>query len=108
MKRKTIIAIILILAFLAIPISNLSAGTWYKATVNGTGIHSSSDVVWVNLSSDSWQGRLWFVISGTNKKAVLAVALTAISMDRAVTVELSSTDQWSVITGMTLALPEVT
>ena len=103
MKRKLLI-IVLVLSSIFV-LSTVASAAWYVASVNETGINPVNGVTFVKLTyvsgpSPTWIGAKWFIASGTNAKAMLAVGLSALSTGNTVSVSLESVAEWSTCSGL--------
>jgi hypothetical protein len=103
MKRKLLIAVLLVCAVFAF--SSIASAAWYVVTVNEAGIDPTTGITFVNLTyvsgpSPTWTGPRWYIASGENAKAMLAVGLSAVSMGAQATVSLDSVDEWSTVSGL--------
>ena len=103
MKRKLLIGVLLISSIFVF--SSVASAAWYVVTVNEAGIDPASGATFVNLTyvngpEPTWTGGRWYIATGDNAKAMLAVGLSAVSMGAQCTVSLGSVDQWSVVSGL--------
>jgi hypothetical protein len=102
MKRKLLIIVLLLSSIFVL--STVASAAWYTATVNETGINPVDGTVFVKLTcadaSPAWTGGLWFIATGTNAKAMLAVGLSALSTGNTVTVSLDNVAEWSTCSGL--------
>jgi hypothetical protein len=101
MKRKMFIIALLLSSIFVL--SSVASAGWFAVTVNQAGIDATTGAGFVQLTyvsgPGSWTGARWFVASSANAKTVLAVGLSAISINSQCTVRLDSTNEWSVLTG---------
>ena len=78
----------------------LAADVWAVATVKEAGQSTTSGDVFVKLdevSDANWSGERFYVCTGSDKNAVLATALTALSQGAQVNVKLGSYNEWSLV-----------
>ncbi|MFC1798573.1 hypothetical protein ACFLZL_02055 [Thermodesulfobacteriota bacterium] len=78
---------------------------WYTCTISYAGLNTDTpDVVYVNAVSQNgtWSGGRWFVVTGSEAKAVLATALAAWSMGTPVILVLDDAGlaEWSPLYGI--------
>ena len=103
MKRRLLIAVLVLSAVFAF--SSIASAAWYVVTVNEAGIDPTTGTTFVNLTyvsgpAPSWAGPRWYIASGENAKAMLAVGLSAISMGANCTVSLDNVNEWSTVSGL--------
>jgi hypothetical protein len=85
-----------------------AAKQWYQATITYAGALTQTGdnlYIYADSASDAWTGKKWFIVSGDQWKAHLAVALTAWSMEAPVLLQLEETDldDWSPCYGIFIA-----
>ena len=85
-----------------------AAKQWYQVNISYAGaLTQTGDALFIvaDSTSDAWPGIRWFIISGSQYKANMAVALTAWSMDAPVLLQLEETvlDNWSPCYGIFIA-----
>ena len=103
MKRKLIITV-LVLGSIFI-LTSVASAAWYVASVNETGIDPITGTTYVSLTyvsgpSPTWTGARWYIATGSNAKAMLAVALSALSSGNTVTVSLDDVTEWAACSGL--------
>ena len=82
MKRKLLITILLLSSIFVF--SSIASAAWYVVTVNEAGIDGATGATFVRLtyvsgSNPTWTDQRWYVATGNNANAILAVALTCVS-----------------------------
>ena len=105
--KKMFITMVVVLSMLAVFAVSAHAGAWYTCTVNmagpGWGTHC-----YIKLSdtaaTPAFENR-WFVALDSQKKEMLAVALTAMTNGLNVLVYVDSPDIYSIIRAMYLMSP---
>ena len=108
MKRKLLFTVLLLSSIFVF--SSIASAAWYVVTVNQAGIDATTGGAFVQLTyvsgpSPTWTGARWYIASGDNAKAVLAVGLSALSLTSQCTVSLDSVDEWSVLSGFFMKTP---
>ena len=103
MKRKLLIGVLLISSIFVF--SSVASAGWYVVTVNEAGIDPTTGATFVNLTyvsgpEPTWTGARWYVATGDNAKAMLAVGLSAVSMGAQCTVSLDDVTEWSAVSGL--------
>ena len=103
MKRKLLVTVLLVISIFAV--SSIASAAWYVVTVNEAGIDPTTGMTFVSLTyvsgpSPTWTGPRWYIASGDNAKAMLAVGLTALSTGNTATVSLDDVTEWSVVSGL--------
>ncbi len=104
MKKIFVIVALLFVAVFAF--HSAASAAWYQATVSETGIDPVTGVTFVKLTcvagcpGSGWSTAQWYTASGENAKAMMAVALTAISTGYKVTVSLDNVAEWSTCNGL--------
>ena len=103
MKRKLLIGVLLISSIFVL--SSVASAAWYVVTVNEAGINPTTGATFVNLTyvsgpEPTWTGGRWYVATGENAKAMLAVGLSAVSMGAKCSVDLDSVTAYSVCDGL--------
>ncbi len=84
---------------------SIASAAWYEVTVNEAGIDPTTGVTFVSLSyvsgpAPTWTGARWYIASGDNAKAMLAVGLSAVSAGAKATVSLNDVTEWSTVSGL--------
>lgn len=79
------VIMLLAIAALLVTVAGPAQATlgWYMATINYAGVNTQdANVVFINATSQAgtWTGGRWFIATGSEAKAALAVALSAWSM----------------------------
>ena len=105
--KKMFLAMVVVFSMLAVFAVSAHAGGWYTCTVNmagaGWGTHC-----YIKLSdtaaTPAFENR-WFVALDSQKKEMLATALTAMTNGMQVWVNLSSSRAYSIIRAMYLISP---
>jgi uncharacterized protein YpmB len=101
MKTKKLLMIMTVFClFIVFSASESMAQVWAVCTVAEAGQSTTTGDVYVKLdevSDANWSGEQYYVCTGTDKNAVLATALTAVSTGYQVNVKLSSYSEWSII-----------
>jgi hypothetical protein len=105
MKRKVFITVLLLSSIFVF--SSIASAAWYVVTVDGAGIDAKTGATLVRLTyvsnisgSDQWAGPRWFIASGDNAKAILAVGLTCVSTGNQATAELLDVAEFQSIAGL--------
>ena len=103
MLKQKVTLVLFFVIFLIFISSSVSAQSYHYCSVVGIGMGPSGSTVSIaldELSNQSWTGARWFIITGNNSKAVLAIALSAQISGSKVTVALASTSQWTSLTAL--------
>jgi hypothetical protein len=108
MKIKMGIIGVLILTLLLLFTTPMSfAGQWSTCSISKVGISASSGYVYLNLIHEaggtSWEGARSFRVHMNESKAMLAIALTAMTNEAKVSVLLADTQENSLIYALYLA-----
>ena len=103
MKRKLLIGVLLISSIFVF--SSVASAGWYVVTISEAGINPTTGATFVNLTyvrgpEPTWTGKRWFIATGENAKAMLAVGLSAVSMGAQCIVSLDSVTAYSVVSGL--------
>jgi hypothetical protein len=103
MKKKLLIVVLILGAVFAF--SSIASAAWYEVTVNEAGIDPTTGITFVNLTyvsgpSPTWTGGRWYIATGENAKAMLAVGLSAVSMGAKATASLDSVEEWATVSGL--------
>jgi hypothetical protein len=105
---KNVIIILAIAACIMIVAAPAQAEKqWYSATVNYAGVDAAdANITYINATStnESWEGMKWFIITGSEAHAALAIALSAVSLSSPVIIMLDNTDldDWSPCYGIVI------
>ena len=102
--KKVFLTMAVVFSMVAIFAVSTHAGVWYTCTVEKAG-SGWNDHVYITLSDTAGTPAFTFVnfvVPDTRKKEMLAIALTAITTGKNVSVNLSSIGGGSVIQGMYL------
>jgi len=104
--KKMFLAMVVVFSMLAVFAVSAHAG-WYTCTVNMAGAGWGTNC-YIKLShtaaTPAFENR-WFVPLDSQKKEMLAVALTAMTNNMNVSVYIDSTTQYSIIRAMYLISP---
>ena len=103
MKRKLFIIILLLSSIFVF--SSIASAAFYVVTVNEAGIDGTTGMTFVRLTyvngpNPVWADQRWFVATGDNAKAILAVALTCVSTGNQATAQIPDVTQWTSIAGL--------
>ena len=103
MKRKLLVAALLLISIFAF--SSIASAAWYVVSVNEAGIDPTTGTAFVSLTyvsgpSPTWTGPRWYIASGSEAKALLAVGLSAISTGNTATASIDDVTEWTVISGL--------
>jgi len=103
MKKRILITVLLVSSIFVF--SSIASAAWYEVTINEAGIDPTTGVTFVKLTyvsgpAPTWTGARWYIASGENAKAMLAVGLSAISVGANATASLSDVSEWSVVSGL--------
>ena len=93
--KKVILALAIAALLVTVAGTAQAAKQWYQVNISYAGaLTQTGDALFIvaDSTSDAWPGIRWFIISGSQYKANMAVALTAWSMDAPVIIQLEETD----------------
>ena len=105
--KKMFLAMVVVLSMLAVFAVSVHAGAWYTCTVNMAGAGWGTNC-YIKLSdtaaTPAFENR-WFVALSSQKKEMLATALTAMTNNMNVWVHIDSPNAYSIIRAMYLISP---
>lgn len=95
--KKNLLIITIAVVFGMISFTSSAFAAWYTVDVNKVG---GTTVVMVQLTDVNGAfNKTWFKISGVKSDQILATVLTAVSLDKKLSIQLNSTASFSELTG---------